>query len=133
MAKLIPFRGLRPVGELADKVASLPYDVVDTEEAREMAKGNPFSFLHVIKPEIDLQQDVNLYDPIVYEKGKENLNSLITNKSLIRDETPCFYVYKQCMGEHEQIGLVACASVDEYLSGKIKKLDLSLPSMSFQV
>ena len=107
MAVIKPFRGLRPVKELAAKVASPPYDVLNSEEAREMAKGNPISFLHINKPEIDLPPDTDLYDEKVYAKGSENLQKMINDKVFVQDEKPCFYLYKQIMGEHQQIGIVA--------------------------
>jgi len=127
MAKIIPFCGLRPAESIASQVASHPYDVVDSNEARELAKDNPDTFLHVIKPEIDLDNTISLYDPQVYAKGKENLSAFIEKEILIQDKKPCFYVYKQIMGKHEQTGLVACASVDEYLQNKIKKHEHTRP------
>jgi len=127
MAKIIPFRGLRPEKSIVNRVASHPYDVIDSDEARELAKDNPESFLHIIKPEIDLDQTISLYDPRVYAKGQENLTAFIQKKILLHDEQPCFYVYKQIMGKHEQTGLVTCASVDEYLQNKIKKHEHTRP------
>ncbi len=121
MAKIRPFRGLRPVPEKAKEVASLPYDVINSAEAREMAKGKPHTFLHVVKPEIDLPEDVDLYDDIVYQKGKENLQKLIQDKVLVQDAKPSMYLYQQAMGYHKQIGLVACASVEDYENNIIKK------------
>ncbi len=121
MAKIRPFRGLRPAPDKAKEVASLPYDVINSAEAREMAKGKPHTFLHVVKPEIDLPEDVDLYDDKVYEKGKENLQKLIQDKVLIQDEAPCMYLYQQAMGYHKQIGLVTCASVEDYENNVIKK------------
>ncbi|NOX90608.1 MAG: DUF1015 domain-containing protein [Calditrichaeota bacterium] len=125
MATVKPFRGLRPKAELAAKVASPPYDVLNTEEAREMAKDNPYSFLHINKPEIDLPPGTDLYDDSVYAKGKENLDRFIKEGVLIQDEKPCFYVYRQIMGNHQQIGLVAGASVEEYEKNLIKKHELT--------
>lgn len=125
MAVIKPFRGLRPVKELAAKVASPPYDVLNSEEAREMAKGNPISFLHINKPEIDLPPDTDLYDEKVYAKGSENLQKMINDKVFVQDEKPCFYLYKQIMGEHQQVGIVAGASVEEYDQNKIKKHELT--------
>ncbi len=121
MAVVKPFRGLRPLPELAEKVASPPYDVLSSEEARELAKGNPYSFLYVIKPEIDLPEGIDLYDDRVYAKGKEHLDRLCREGVLRQDDKPCFYIYKQKMGDHLQIGLVACASVDDYERDVIKK------------
>ncbi len=125
MAKIKPFRGLRPRPELAEKVASPPYDVLNTEEARALAKDNPYSFLHINKPEIDLPQGTDLYDDAVYAKGRENLQRFIKEGILIQDEKPYFYVYRQIMGDHQQIGLVAGASVEDYEKGIIKKHELT--------
>ncbi|WP_456443794.1 DUF1015 domain-containing protein [Caldithrix abyssi] len=125
MAIIKPFKGLRPKKELAEKVASPPYDVLSSEEAREMAKDNPFSFLHINKPEIDLPPETNIYDEAVYQKGKENLDRFIKEGILVQDEKPMFYVYRQIMGDHSQIGLVAGASVEEYEKNLIKKHELT--------
>ncbi len=127
MAKLIPFKGLRPAQEIAAKVASLPYDVLDSKEARIMAQDNPKSFLHVIKPEIDLDPGISQYDQVVYDKGKSNLTAFINDGTLVHDEKPCYYIYKQIMGDHEQTGLVACASVDEYMNNIVKKHEHTRP------
>ena len=121
MAIVKPFKGLRPKPEFAEKVASPPYDVLNSDEAREMVKDNKYSFLRVVKPEVDVDPSINLYDERVYNKGKENLKRLIDEGFLIQDEEDCFYIYRQKMGEHTQVGLVAVASVDEYEEGKIKK------------
>ncbi len=115
------FKGIRPKDELASKVASFPYDVINSKEARELAKGNPISFLHVNKPEIDLPEDINLYDDKVYQKGKENFNRMIEEGVLVQDEKPHLYIYRQIMNGHKQYGIVGCASADEYNSDIIKK------------
>ncbi len=125
MAIIKPFKGLRPKPEFAEKVASPPYDVLNTEEARAMAKDNPYSFLHINKPEIDLPVGTNLYDDAVYAKGRENLERFIKEGVFIQDEKPCFYVYRQIMGNHQQIGLVAGASVEDYENNVIKKHELT--------
>lgn len=125
MADIRPFRGLRPQKEFADKAAAPPYDVLSSEEAREMAKDNPYSYLHINKPEIDLEKGIDLYDNRVYLKGAENLQKFIVQGIVAQDETPHFYVYKQIMGKHEQTGLVACASVVEYENDRIKKHELT--------
>lgn len=125
MAKVRPFRGLRPQKELADKVAAPPYDVLSSDEAREMAKGNPYSFLHVNKPEIDLDPKIDPYDKRVYQKGADNLHKFINQGIMMQDEAPRFYIYKQVMGNHRQVGLMACASVDEYEKDLIKKHELT--------
>jgi len=127
MAKILPFRGLRPAQDIIHRVASLPYDVIDSGEARELAKDNPHSFLHISKPEIDVEPAISQYDPLVYAKGRENLDRFKREKILLQDEKPCFYVYKQIMGCHQQVGLVACTSVDEYIANKIKKHEHTRP------
>lgn len=121
MAIIKPFRGLRPPKELAEKVAALPYDVMDIAEARAMAAGNPDSFLHVSRPEIDLPDTVDCHDEPVYVQGKQNLDEFIRRGVLVQEESDSFYVYRQRMGAITQTGLVVCASVDEYQSGVIKK------------
>ena len=127
MVQIRPFRGLRPIPEKISGVASPPYDVLDSEEAREKAKDNPISFLHVNKPEIDLDPSIDIYDPQVYAKGAENLNRLISNKVLVQDEKPNFYIYKLKMGDHEQVGLVVAASVEDYVHNRIKKHEHTRP------
>jgi uncharacterized protein (DUF1015 family) len=127
MATLRPFAALRPNPELAGRICELPYDVMSSDEAREIAAQNPLSFLHVSKPEIDLPPGTNLYAPEVYAKGKENFARLVAQGALRQDAQPCFYLYRQIMGRHAQIGLVAVASCEEYLSGIIKKHELTRP------
>ena len=114
-----PFRGYRPHVDKAEQIASLPYDVMNSEEAREMARGNPLSFLHVIKPEIDLDPGTDLYDDKVYAKGAENLNKLL-DEHFSQEEQPCFYLYQQRMGNHVQAGIVASASINDYIEDRIK-------------
>jgi len=121
MARVEPFRAWRPRPDLCADVASPPYDVLSSAEAREMAAGRPLSFLHVVKPEIDLEPGVDLYSDEVYAKGAENLRRLIDDGVLIREEVPALYLYRQRMGDHVQTGLVAGASVDEYEADLIKK------------
>lgn len=121
MAVVRPFKAIRPQKSLADKVAALPYDVMSSDEAREMVKGNPYSFLHVDKAEIDLDKSIDLYDKRVYEKARDNLNQMIEDKVFIQDDKPCFYIYQQTMGERTQTGLVACAAIDDYINNVIKK------------
>jgi uncharacterized protein (DUF1015 family) len=115
-----PFKGLRPAAGFAEKVASPPYDVLDSEEARALVKNNPYSFLHISKPEVDLPQDIDLYDEKVYKKGKENLTKFIEQGILLQDKNPSFYLYRLVMGNHTEIGIVGCVSVEEYKQGKIK-------------
>lgn len=121
MAIVRPFKGLRPPVELASKVASFPYDVLNSEEARELAKDNPKSFLRINKPEIDLDPNIDLYDDKVYAKAVENFNMFIEKGWLVRDEKDCLYVYKQTMEGREQVGLVCCTSAQEYWDDKIKR------------
>jgi uncharacterized protein (DUF1015 family) len=110
MATIRPFAALLPKPSLAAQICELPYDVMSSEEARAMAAGNPLSFLHVSKPEIDLPPGTDLYSPAVYAKGKANLDRLMADGSLAQDSQPCFYLYRQVMGAHSQVGLVAAAS-----------------------
>ncbi|MEW5763926.1 MAG: DUF1015 domain-containing protein [Acidobacteriota bacterium] len=121
MSKLKPFRGYRPRPDLAEKIASHPYDVIDSDEARNLARGNPYSFLHVGKPEIDLDPSVPLYDDRVYAQGVENLRRFIAEGVLLKEPQPCFYVYQQRMGDHVQAGLVGLCAVTEYENGLIKR------------
>jgi uncharacterized protein (DUF1015 family) len=125
MCTIKPFRGLRPQKELASQIASLPYDVMSSEEARQMAKDNPYSFLHVTKPEIDLPPATDVYSDAVYAKGRDNLVAMIQSGYMLRESAPCLYVYRQIMGSHSQTGIVAGASVDEYQRGIIKKHELT--------
>jgi uncharacterized protein (DUF1015 family) len=127
MAIVKPFKGLRPAPEYATQVASLPYDVMDSDEAREIVRQNPNSFLKVTKAEVDLPEDCDVHSAAVYRKAKENLNEFIAKGLLRQDQTACFYIYKQKMGDHEQIGLAAVVSVDEYEQGIIKKHELTRP------
>ena len=97
MSTIKPFRALRPkIGE-EKQIASPPYDVLNSEEARELAKGNPLSFLHVVKPEIDLPEGTGIYSDEVYQMGKANLEKLVTDGHLVREDKPCFYLYRQIM------------------------------------
>lgn len=127
MAIIKPLKAYRPTSDLVDKVVSLPYDVLDSEEARETVKGNPYSFLHVIKAEIDLEPSVNVYDSQVYEKARDNLNSMIAGGVFIQDKKPQFYIYKEVMAHQEQVGLVTCTAVDDYLHGVIKVHEFTRP------
>lgn len=127
MATVKPFCGLRPAPQLADKVASLPYDVMNAEEARAMVQNNPVSFLHVTRSEVDLPVHTDIHGPEVYAKARENLERFVADGVLIQDEHPCFYIYRQKMGSHMQIGLVAAASVEEYNGSIIKKHEYTRP------
>ncbi len=121
MAVIRPFRALRPRAERAQLVASVPYDVINTDEARALAEGNPLSFLHVSRPEIDLPPDTNIHSDTVYRKAVENFESLISNCPLEKEAEPSLYLYRLIMGEHEQVGIVAVCSIDEYDNGTIRK------------
>jgi uncharacterized protein (DUF1015 family) len=127
MAKLKPFRAWRPRPEICAEVASPPYDVLSSSEAREMAANNPLSFLHVVKPEIDLEPGTDVYAPEVYAAGAANLRRLMDDGTLIQEESPALYLYRQRMGDHVQTGLVAGASVDEYEADLIKKHEHTRP------
>lgn len=121
MAMFRPFAAVRPLPENAAQVAALPYDVMSSAEAREMAAGNPYSFLHVDKAEIDLDPSIDLYDARVYEKARENLAKLMADGVCRQDDKPCFYIYRQIMDGRAQTGLVGCASIDDYRNNVIKK------------
>jgi uncharacterized protein (DUF1015 family) len=125
MATVKPFRALRPKPDLAADICELPYDVMSSAEARQIAAGRPLSFLRVSKPEIDLPEGTNLYDASVYEKGRENFTRLIAQGALRQDKQACFYLYRQIMGKHAQTGLVAVASCEEYERGIVKKHELT--------
>ncbi|MGD0251804.1 MAG: DUF1015 family protein [Verrucomicrobiota bacterium] len=127
MATVKPFAALRPKPELAEKICELPYDVMSSDEARQIAAGNPLSFLHVSKPEIDLPPGTDPYAPEVYAKSKENFQKLTHDGTLRQDPQPCFYLYRQAVVGHSQVGLVAAASCEEYLRGIIKKHELTRP------
>jgi len=127
MASVKPFRGLRPVPELAARVVSLPYDVMDSAEARQIAVNNSYNFLRVTKAEVDLEPSIDIHSEAVYEKAGENLRDFIEKGILVQDEKPCFYVYKQQMGTNIQVGLFAVASVEEYQNNSIKKHELTRP------
>jgi uncharacterized protein (DUF1015 family) len=127
MAIISPFKALRPQPENAAAVASRPYDVLNSEEARIEVKDNPYSFLHVTKSEIDLPGDVHLYSSLVYEKAKENIESLQQKGVLIREEKPCYYIYTLVMEGRSQTGLVCVSSVDDYENDVIKKHEFTRP------
>lgn len=121
MAIIRPFRAVRPPSESAARVASVPYDVVDTEEARKLAADNPLSFLHVSRPEIDLAEGTNLYSDEVYRKAVENYANLMRTCPLETEDTPSIYLYRLIGGQHVQIGVVACCSIEEYDKDIIRK------------
>lgn len=121
MSVVRPFKGLRPTSEFADKIASPPYDVLDSKEARDLVKDNPLSFLRVVKPEVDLAPEVDLYSDEVYQQGARNLRRLMEDGLMVQDDKPCLYFYRQIMGDHSQIGLVASVSAEDYDNDVIKK------------
>ncbi|MCD5415004.1 MAG: DUF1015 family protein [Clostridiales bacterium] len=127
MAIVRPFKGIRPKAELASKVAELPYDVMNREEAKQMGKDNPYSFLHISRSEIDLDDSVGSYDEKVYSKAKENLDKMISDGILAHDKESVYYIYQQKMENRVQTGIVACTSIDEYLSDVIKKHEFTRP------
>jgi len=127
MALIRPFKGLRPQAQYASEVIAPPYDVLNTQEAREQAQGRPWSFLHISKPEIDLAEGIDPYDPLVYETGAQNLDKQIKEKILIQDKQACYYLYRITMDKHVQTGLVAVASVAAYEKNEIKKHEFTRP------
>ena len=127
MAILKAFRGFRPGKELAARIASRPYDVLNSEEARIEVEGNPYSFLHVVKPEVDLPPDTDLYSDVVYQTGKSNLDKMISEGILFQDEAAFLYVYAQTMDGKTQYGLLGCASIEDYQNNVIKKHELTRP------
>ena len=127
MASIHPFRALRPVPDQAASVSSVPYDVVSTEEARQLAAGNPLSFLHVTRSEIDLPPDTDPYSAQVYQRARENFQALRERAPLVVDDTPALYFYGLRMGQHEQTGIAGCFSVDEYEQDVVKKHERTRP------
>src|SRR5947208_4670131 len=121
MATIRAFRALRPAAAKAEAVSAVPYDVVNTHEARELAAGNPLSFLHVSRPESDLPDGVDVYSDAVYSKAAENFEKLKAEAPLFIEETPSLYVYRLGMGDHARTGIAACCSVDEYDSDIVRK------------
>ena len=127
MAYLKPFRAVRPADERAKRIASLPYDVMDREEARAAVKKEPLSFLRVTRPDAAFPDDVESYGDAVYKKALDVFLEYQGNGLLVSDAAPCFYIYRQKMGSHEQTGLVAAAAAEEYRAGAIKKHELTRP------
>ncbi|CAN5298858.1 DUF1015 family protein [soil metagenome] len=125
--KISPFRALRPQAQFAKLVASRPYDVLNSAEAKKEAQGNPHSFLHITKSEIDLPASTDVHSAIVYEKAKENLDAFIKRQVLFLESKPCYYIYELQMGEQAQTGLVCCSSVADYENDLIKKHELTRP------
>lgn len=127
MAVIRAFRGLRPVKDKVHLVASRPYDVLNTEEARVEAEGNPYSFLHVVKPEINFPPEQDPYAPEIYKKGKENFEIFLENGVFFQEESDCLYIYRLTMNGKSQAGIVAAAAVDDYFNNVIKKHELTRP------
>jgi uncharacterized protein (DUF1015 family) len=127
MASIFPFAALRPVPHAAAAVAAVPYDVVNTEEARSLASGNPLSFLHVSRAEVDLPPGTDPHADQVYERATENFGDLRARAPLVEEDTPAFYVYQLHMGSHTQTGIAACFSIDEYDDDRIKKHEKTRP------
>ena len=127
MATVKPFAALRPDRTRAARICELPYDVLSTDEARLAAAGNPLSFFHVSKPEIDLEEGVDPHESRVYSQGAKSFSAMIDEGILQRDREPSFYVYRQVMGQHSQLGLAAVASCEDYLRGIIRKHELTRP------
>lgn len=125
MAVFRAFQALRPIQEKAADVAALPYDVVNREEAKKIGDENPFSFLHVDRPEMDLEPGIDLYDERVYEKARENLMEMEKKGILIQDKTSCYYIYELVRKGKTQTGIVGCASIDDYRNGVVKKHELT--------
>ncbi len=127
MAILKPFRGYRPPKEIVKELASRPYDVLNSEEARKEAGDNPYSFLRVVKPEVELPEGIDLYSQQVYDKARENFHAFLNKGYLARDEKPNYYVYAQSWGKKTQYGIVGCAGVEDYLNDIIRKHELTRP------
>jgi uncharacterized protein (DUF1015 family) len=127
MSTIVPFQALRPVPTLASQVASPPYDVLNSHEARELAADNPYSFLHITKSEIDLPLNVDTHSQEVYDKAKENLQTFIEKGILVEEDKPCYYIYQLVMNGRSQTGLVCASSVDDYEKDIVKKHEFTRP------
>ncbi len=125
MAVFRPFRAVRPDPLFAHKVAALPYDVMNSDEAREMVRDDPYSFLHVDRAEVDLEPGIDIYDDRVYAKAAENLDEMLKSGVNIKEDRPVYYIYRQTMDGRSQAGIVGCASIDDYLNNVIKKHELT--------
>ncbi len=127
MITIRPFKGFRPPADIAQKVASRPYDVLNSEEARAEKGDNDYSFLRINKPEVDLPAGTDLYSDAVYAKARENLDSFISDGWLLQEDAPAYYIYRQKMGDHEQTGLVAASWIEDYFDDRIKKHEYTRP------
>ena len=124
MISISPFKALRPEAQYAKQVASRPYDVLTSKEAKVEAEGNPFSFLHITKSEIDLPANIDVHSQAVYSKAKENLDAFISRPVLFSESKPCYYIYQLIMNDKNQTGLVCCSSVNDYENDLIKNMNL---------
>ena len=127
MAELKPFSCIRPQEDLVEKIAALPYDVVNRREAKEIVKANPYSFLKIYRAETQLEDCVDIYSDTVYEKARDTLQEMIEDGSFLTEESPCYYIYELTMHGRTQTGIVGCASVDDYLNDRIKKHENTKP------
>ena len=127
MLRIKPFAALRPLPNIAAQVSSVPYDIVTTAEARQLAADNPRSFLRVLRPEIDLPGEMDPHDPAVYAAAKQNFQRLLSNGDLVREDEPKLYLYRQVINDHYQIGLVCCCHLDDYNNDIIKKHEKTRP------
>lgn len=127
MATIAPFKALRPQAQFAKQVASPPYDVLNSNEAKVEARGNPNSFLHITKAEIDLPENIDVHSQPVYQKAKENLKAFLQREILFRETKPCYYIYRLIMNDHTQTGLVCGSSLEDYDKGIIKKHEFTRP------
>jgi uncharacterized protein (DUF1015 family) len=127
MITIVPFKALRPEAQFAKQVASRPYDVLSSKEAKVEAEGNPFSFLHITKSEIDLPSNIDVHSEEVYLKAKQNLDAFISRPVLFNESKPCYYIYQLVMNDKSQTGLVCCSSIKDYENGLIKKHEFTRP------
>lgn len=127
MAIIKPFKAIRPTNEYVNMVAELPYDVMNREEAKQIAKNNKYSFLHIDRAEIDLDDNVNEHDEKVYLKAKENLNEFLNNNVFMRDKDDAIYIYRQIVNNRSQTGIVACVAVEDNFNGVVKKHEYTKP------
>ena len=127
MAIIKPFKAVRPANEYVKMVAELPYDVMNREEAKKLAKGNKYSYLHIDRAEIDLDDNVDEHDEKVYLKAKENLNKFIDKNIFIKDEEEAIYIYREIVNDRAQTGIVACVAIDDNLNGVVKKHEYTKP------
>ena len=127
MAIIKPFKAVRPANEYVKMVAELPYDVMNREEAKKIAKGNKYSYLHIDRAEIDLDDKINEHDEQVYVKAKENLDKFKKENIFVKDKEDAIYIYREIVNDRAQIGIVACVAVDDNLNGVVKKHEYTKP------